>query len=158
MYFGGLSTDSTEGLTESQNKNFFEDIFPSAAPESPPKVVSIEEKTELLLKDGRTLEVPDSVLQGVLVADGQVLLQEDANRGYLVSYTATDESFTLTLLSESLRTARLEAQRFLLERLGISEDDACLLRHVVLVPQFVNEKFSGENLGFNFCPGAVELP
>ena len=77
---------------------------------------------------------------------------------YLIVYVASDQSFTISLEKEPLLQTRLDAEMYLMQMLGISKRDMCLLRYSVLVPNDVNEFYSGRNLGFSFCPGATVFP
>jgi len=76
---------------------------------------------------------------------------------YRIVYMARDQSFTIGLYTEPLRETRLAAEAELQQLLGISNVDMCRIKHVVLVPIDVNEFYSGQNLGFSFCPGAIKL-
>jgi len=77
---------------------------------------------------------------------------------YGISYTESDQSFSVVLLKEPLREFRKLAETELMNRLGINATEACGLRYWVSVPTWVNATFSTKNLGFSFCPGATQLP
>ena len=78
-------------------------------------------------------------------------------KGYALLYFPEDQSFTVSLYSEPLAEKRIAAEQELLALLGITSDEACLLRHVVMTPWWVSEFYSGKNLGFSFCPGATKF-
>jgi len=118
---------------------------------------------EVFDADGKSLQVND-------VTKGEGVTEDAANPGiyylagaspteetYSISYISEDTSFTVSILSEPLGEIRLRAEKDLLVRLGISENDACRLRYEVLVPYSVNPLYAGKNLGFSFCPGAEIL-
>lgn len=78
--------------------------------------------------------------------------------GANVLYNAADQSFTIALLDEPLRDARISAQQFLLGALGLSQEELCSLSYYVGTDYYVNELYAGQNLGFSFCAGSVALP
>lgn len=87
-----------------------------------------------------------------------VLSQYDADdRAYAITYFAHDQSFTLTLLKEPIGESRKAGEVELMSILGIRETEACRLRHSVLTPWWVNERYSGYNLDFSFCKGAPQF-
>lgn len=77
---------------------------------------------------------------------------------YSIFYVDSDQSFTIDLLQEPLSQTRQDAEQVLMKKLGITTTYMCELRYTVLVPVSVNSFYSGKNLGFSFCPGAVVLP
>jgi hypothetical protein len=77
---------------------------------------------------------------------------------YEIDYSAKDQSFGITLNSEPLGTYRKEAEQDLMQRLGLTEVQMCNLNYYVGVANGVNDNYNAENLGFSFCPGAVQLP
>lgn len=76
---------------------------------------------------------------------------------YNILYVASDNSFTIALLKEPLRDTRSAAEQALQKTLGISQTEMCNLNYAVLVPYSVNQFYSGQNLGFSFCPNAAAL-
>ena len=81
-----------------------------------------------------------------------------ANPPYVIEYIAQTHYFNIGLYQEPIGQVRRAAEQYLLNTLGISSDEACTLKYMVSVPDKVNSVYSGENLGFSFCPGAVQLP
>lgn len=77
---------------------------------------------------------------------------------YNIFYDSASQTFTVALLSEPIGRARLGAERFLLNVLGVSERQLCTLKHYVGTTYRVNEQFSDHNLGFSFCSDATVLP
>ena len=55
-------------------------------------------------------------------------------------------------------SARESAQRFLETTLGLTQERMCALKYYVGTTQYVNAQYSGKNLGFSYCPGAITLP
>lgn len=81
-----------------------------------------------------------------------------ASPPYMITYIASTQYFIIALLREPIGSVRLQMQSYLLDYLGITASEACNLNYMVSVPYWVNQTFSGRNLGFSFCPGAVVLP
>lgn len=94
---------------------------------------------------------------GYCLADGSCPQGTPTDR-FSVSYDGETGSFSIVLLKEPLREVRAEAQAYLRSRLGITDAQMCALDYYLGVPYFVNERFTGENLGFSFCAGATALP
>lgn len=76
---------------------------------------------------------------------------------YDILYNGSDQSFTIGLSQEPIGEARLNAQQYLMQALGIDETAMCLLTYWVGVSYAVNPLYSSKNLGFSFCPGATVL-
>lgn len=77
---------------------------------------------------------------------------------FTVYYNSGPQSFTIALTQEPIGQARLDMEQFLLSTLGLTEQQLCSLNYYVGVTRYVNAQFTGKNLGFSFCPGAVTLP
>jgi hypothetical protein len=75
-----------------------------------------------------------------------------------IFYDSTEQFFTIALLTEPLGQSRKDAQSFLQNDLGLTEQQLCNLKYFVGTTYFVNESYAGNNLGFSFCSGATELP
>ena len=77
---------------------------------------------------------------------------------YVVTYTEFDQSFSITLLAEPIGEHRKEAEMKLQEFLGIDAVEICFLRIGVFMPWWVNDEFSGYNVGISGCANATVLP
>lgn len=91
--------------------------------------------------------------------DSYLLYGYDFSHSYpfAVTYYHSGNGFAIALLKEPLAKTRLEMEQSLQARLGISEAEMCQLKALIGVPIGVNEFLSGRNLGFSFCPNAIEL-
>lgn len=76
---------------------------------------------------------------------------------FVISYTAVDKSFNISLFKEPLKEVRERAEKEFLAKLGITEGEACHLKYSLATTYWVNEFYGGKNLGFSFCPGSVGL-
>lgn len=77
---------------------------------------------------------------------------------YQITYIAETKYFTISLTQEPIGESRSKAETYLMKLLGATQDQMCALNYGVYVPNDVNTQYSGTNLGFSFCPGAVQLP
>ena len=77
---------------------------------------------------------------------------------YVITYMSDSQYFNIALYKEPIGQVREAMQQDLMRRLGITQDQMCQLNYMVTVPYWVNARFTGESLGFSFCPGAVVLP
>ncbi len=77
---------------------------------------------------------------------------------YNISYNESDQSFTIILSEEPLKSVRERAENELMKFLGIPQTSLCALTYWVVTPYWVNQLYSGKNLGFSFCTGATQVP
>lgn len=78
---------------------------------------------------------------------------------YIIEYIEATDYFNIVLYKEPLGATRKLAEQYLIRQLGITESDACGLRYLLGVPNWVNPFYAKiNNLGFSFCPGATPLP
>jgi hypothetical protein len=123
-------------------------------------------------QDGPTLLIEDSV-GGTLVIKNikkdPALIADTVNPGYyffgttssavpyIIVYIDATNYFNIVLNEEPLRNVREKAQKYLQEKLDLTEAELCKLKYMVSVPYSVNQEFSSVSLGFSFCPGAIPL-
>lgn len=77
---------------------------------------------------------------------------------YSIGYIDETHFFNIVLLQEPIAETRKNAERYLLEHLGLSQSQMCDLRYMVGVPDRVNSTYTTMDLGFSFCPGSVIIP
>jgi hypothetical protein len=83
----------------------------------------------------------------------------DADGGaYEILYISETKYFNVAILEEPIGANRQKAESFLAQLLGATKEQMCALDYAVYVPNEVNTQYSGMNLGFSYCPGAVKLP
>jgi hypothetical protein len=102
--------------------------------------------------------VKDSVNAGLYHLGYHLTPSSTTTPPYTIGYISSTHYFNISLLQEPIGSTREAMQAYLVAHLGLSEDQMCNLDYMVSVPASTNEEFSGENLGFSFCPGAVKLP
>ena len=85
-----------------------------------------------------------------------VLFQQTPD--FEMSFYPDDQGFIISLLNPDLQKARNEAEKAFLETLGISKEQACLLKISLGVTADISEKAAGQNYGLSFCPNGRPLP
>lgn len=70
---------------------------------------------------------------------------------YVISYYAPDSSFNILIEQLPFATIRAEAESAFLQKLGISEQQACKLKVQVGTPISVDPSYAGQNIGLSFC-------
>jgi len=81
-----------------------------------------------------------------------------ANIPFYIEFTSVTQHFIVSLQQEDIADAREQAEQFLLQHLDVTESELCSLSYTVSVPVRYNSPYTGQNLDFSFCPGAVQLP
>lgn len=76
---------------------------------------------------------------------------------YQTLYNAETNEFEIFLFEFPLADTRKRAETYFLQKLGINEQQACMLRVWVGVTPFASESLAWKNLGLSFCPGATDL-
>ena len=111
-----------------------------------------------MVEDFSATAVPDQNDKNTSYLAGENVQGVIAGTPYVIEFVDSDQSFTVALMREPLSATRRQAESDLMQKLGITTQEMCGLRYVVLVSFDVNEGYAGRNLGFSFCPGAVRLP
>jgi len=75
-----------------------------------------------------------------------------------IKYDKAQDFFTIGIAQEPIGEVRVRAEEFLMAKLGIGKEGMCRLKYYIGTSYWVNEAYSGQNLGFSFCPHAVPLP
>ncbi len=79
------------------------------------------------------------------------------NPPYTILYIDSTQYFNITILQEPLGEVRQDAEKYLMEHLGVTQIQMCSLKYIISVPNSVNQIYSSKNIGFSFCSGAVQL-
>ena len=106
-----------------------------------------------------TLQESPPQLDRAIPLDGDIYLVGSRydDSLYRISYYVPKESFTIFLLQEPLADTRLLAEAEFLRLTHMDKSGACLLSYMVVTPVETNAQLAGKNLGFSFCPGAIQL-
>jgi hypothetical protein len=101
--------------------------------------------------NGKTIHMRDFKHNLEPVATGADYYLADTDR-YSIFYNGAQDEFQISILAEPVTEVRVAAERELLDKLGISQDDACELRVYVTGPVSVDQQFDGHtNLNLTFC-------
>jgi hypothetical protein len=154
-------------------------ILPSGDPTTTSSDNSEAPEPDTLLvagQNGAQITTNDFVNNGTTIPDasnpGRYLLAGDleycvrdpqkcragTDMSYNVYYDSTTGAFTIALKEEPLGATRTRMEQFLLQTLGSTQSEMCTLNYWVGTTVYVNDYYSGKNLGFSFCPGATPLP
>jgi hypothetical protein len=88
--------------------------------------------------------------------DSSVVFGKSDN--FTMSYYPPDQGFIITIDSPALEQSRQQAEKNFLDLLGVSKEQACLLKVTLNVPYNVSEAASGQNYGLSFCPNGKPFP
>ena len=77
---------------------------------------------------------------------------------YVISYYGTDSSIFITLKSEPIAAARIDAERAFLRDFGLTKAEACRLNVVLNVMGSVAPYAAARDYGLSFCPDGLPLP
>jgi hypothetical protein len=80
------------------------------------------------------------------------------NPPYVINYIAATQFFNIAILQEPIGQSRKQMETYLMQHLGITQDQMCRLKYMVGVPARINQLYAGQDLRFSFCAGATELP
>jgi len=90
----------------------------------------------------------------------QLIARENSVEGipwYEIFYFEKDRAITVSLQTTPLSIARALAEKELISRLGVFENQLCNLDIRVTVPVSVDSQMSGRDLGLSMCTGSTSL-
>lgn len=70
----------------------------------------------------------------------------------LITYSSRDSFFSVLLLVPPFEEKATKAEKFLLDTLGITEEQICSLNISMMVAGWLYDPLAGRELGFNLCP------
>lgn len=76
---------------------------------------------------------------------------------YETLYNPQNNEFQILLFEFPLADTRMRAEKYFLEKLNITQEQACLLKVFVQVTPGASESLAWQNLGLSFCPGSTDL-
>jgi hypothetical protein len=93
--------------------------------------------------------------KGAEIADNGIIYLID-KENYNIGYNSTSKEFIVTLLiAGDIEKTRTDAEKDLLDKLGISKEDACKINVYLYVSAALTEdKNLSQNHGLSFCPGS----
>lgn len=111
-----------------------------------------------ILKDPETKSDPVNPGHYYIGVAPDATVDAPVDAPFIIEYIASTKFYNIALLREPLREVRSQAEQYLMERLGATQDDMCELSYMVSVSGSVSSAYTSTSLGFSFCPGAVQLP
>ena len=75
---------------------------------------------------------------------------------YSIFYIEPRGDFGIIILKEPVTLVRQRAERDLLDKLGLAQDQICKLNVYVQVPYDVSHEYLGQNIGFTFCAAPAQ--
>lgn len=76
------------------------------------------------------------------------------NSDYYAAFYPEDQGFLIVLQNPDIKLARNKAEAEFIQTLGITKEQACLLKVSITIPADISEQYSGKVYGLSFCPGA----
>ncbi len=77
---------------------------------------------------------------------------------YEIAYFPNEQSFTITISAEPVEQARQAAEQAFLDKLQITEGQACQLNVTLAVLGGIDENLAGKNYGLSFCSNGISFP
>lgn len=77
---------------------------------------------------------------------------------YSITYFQDGTAFVITLYRRPFAEMRMRAEQDLIQKLNISQKEACNLNVNLGTIASVDENLSGRNFGLSFCPNSVPFP
>ena len=165
-----FTTKPSSSLSVSQN------TFPNSSSTPLTSTTGNGSSMSITLNDGSSVQTRDFLNNGITIEDpankatyylagssgacssNGTCPIAGSSTDYTIVYYPIDGSFGVGLATEPLGAVRKEAEQYLMNTLGLSEQQMCSLKYTVMTTTYVSQQFGGENLGFSFCPNAVVLP
>ncbi len=131
--------------------------FPSVST-STPAPIAVPTSTTITLGPSQGSVTVKNFYQSAasITKDQQTVAVADAPN-YVIAYNVSDSSFAIALLSTPLQAARQAAESAFLNKLGISQQDACKLTVYEGVPASVSDQYVGQSFPLSFCGGPTTL-
>ena len=132
------------------------DVVPAPLEETPPPDLG---PYTARLSAGGFVAVDDIVEYpgAEVLADGVYQISDSLDE-YTIYYNQYSSVIFIHLYATPLGLMRQQAERKLKEILPLQDSEICEIDIAVTTNPFVDQEFSGRNLGLTFCPNAVPLP
>jgi hypothetical protein len=76
---------------------------------------------------------------------------------YVIQYIDRTQYFNISILQTPIGAVRSDMEQYLMNHLGISQDQLCLLKYDVSVAPSIAPEGIPASVGFSFCPGATQF-
>ncbi len=108
------------------------------------------EKIALGTSDG-IVEVRDFYKDPAVFAIEEEDFMLDIRANYYIAYHRLQSSFEIVIKQSPVESARANAELWLVDYLGITQEDACKLKALVTVPITVDQNLGGRSYPLSFC-------
>src|SRR4030042_1347158 len=68
-----------------------------------------------------------------------------------IAYIPVDKSFLISILDNPFEDVKKEAEKAFLQKLGITQEDACLMNVNIATNIRINPSYAGKNYKLSFC-------
>lgn len=151
-----VKNNSSEQNTPSTTNSSSQKSTPAfSVPEKNSPTMSLS-TTQGEIKTNNLYQNPVQIFAPDNIAMTEVLFGK--NDDFSTSFFPQDQGFLITLLNSDLEKARTEAEGYFLQKLNITQSQACALKVTLNTPAFINQKAAGTNFGLSFCPNGKPLP
>lgn len=104
-------------------------------------------------RDGGEILVSNFYKHALKTGENLVVIKEEPQ--YTIVHFPNDQGFIISLLNQPMKTARETAEKDFLDALGITKEQACMLRVSLVIPRGVDYELSGKNYHLSFCPNGI---
>ena len=121
--------------------------IPSPIPTATPKPLNIPESPKIKVSG---VEVNNFYREAIIIGnDGYALFEKTSK--YKIAYIPVDKSFLISILDNPFEDVKKEAEKAFLQKLGITQEDACLLNVNIATNIRINPSYAGKNYKLSFC-------
>lgn len=128
--------------------------LPTGTPTSFKMPAANDQKITVTTPQGNTIET-NNVYKNSLypLSQNGVAFHDDLD--YYAAFYPQDQGFLIVIHNPDVKAAKIKAEADFLQILGITKEQACMLKVSVTIPRSVSEQLSGKVYGLSFCPGVI---
>src|SRR4030042_5618948 len=120
---------------------------PSPIPTTTPKPLNIPESPKIKVSG---VEANNFYNEAIIIGDDGYALFEKTSK-YKIAYIPVDKSFLISILDNPFEDVKKEAEKAFLQKLGITQEDACLMNVNIATNIRINPSYAGKNYKLSFC-------
>lgn len=113
-------------------------------------------KPTVVIPTGQKLKISGVEINNIYLSPVKVNQEKDVlvseNKDYHIVYLALFKKFLITIYNPDFEKTRTFAEKDFLDKLGISETEACKLTVEINTIQSVNKELAGKIFPLSFCP------
>ncbi|OGM09778.1 hypothetical protein A2W13_01190 [Candidatus Woesebacteria bacterium RBG_16_36_11] len=135
------------GLIIGKNETSEVILTPSPVSTTTPKPLNIPESPKINVSG---IEVNNFYKEAIIIGgDGYALF--DKTDKFKIAYIPVDKSFLISILDNPFEDVKKEAEKAFLQKLGITQEEACLLNVNIATNIRINPSYAGKNYKLSFC-------